>query len=398
MAAEAAEAAEEVVAAEEEVVAVGLYQLEDNVRKGGLQLFKTTTTTTTRRRKEEEGEDESGSGGAIVPLLRVRSSSSSVDTSGGVIETSGVFELKWYKHLDRETHSLALAEANGDVSLHKVKVESREEGEEGEEGEEEVQHCEWSRVSLTEDEGVFCLCVDTSARQGGGVRQEGHEEGGDEGSLLASTSDGDLHLVRHSESCLDVLSSWHAHDMETWSVCFDATEHTTCYSGADDGILNGWDVRQDMQHCTYVKRGVHEAGICCIRSHASHPSYFLTSSYDETVKVWDKRNVTRPLVIHEVATGGGVWRADWWSKDPSLVLAACMYGGCKAISLDLSQGKMEVAAEYKGHESIAYGVGFLGRARRLDQPSPSPAAVDVISCSFYDNQLHGWQFNLPQPK
>ena len=79
---------------------------------------------------------------------------------------------------------------------------------------------------------------------------------------------------------------------------------------------------------------------------------------------------------------------EWCAWDPTMAVAACMYGGCKALGLRLDAGAVDVLAQYKGHGSIAYGADFLPPLAEAEASD----GVDVVSCSFYDNQVHGWTF------
>ena len=213
------------------VVAVGLYQLEEreqgSVRNGAIQLFKVEHRSNNGAEEEEDTEAK-GKGRRrrrISPLLPE------------VLETSGVFELKWYRQLGRGLHSLALAEANDQVSLHQVDLRRTEKG--------RNESRRLSHVSLVEDcasEDVFCLCVDVD-----GEETNNSSSSSSSGSrMVASTSDGQLHVVGFRESCLSLLSTWQGHQMETWAVAWDKTAPASnvCYSGADDGFLKGWDVRE----------------------------------------------------------------------------------------------------------------------------------------------------------
>lgn len=62
-------------------------------------------------------------------------------------------------------------------------------------------------------------------------------------------------------------------------------------------------------------------------------------SYDEVLRVWDTRSLTRPVTEH--ATGGGVWRIKPHPQDPTLLLLAAMYNGFHVVQWDTqhSRGK-----------------------------------------------------------
>jgi diphthamide biosynthesis protein 7 len=65
---------------------------------------------------------------------------------------------------------------------------------------------------------------------------------------------------------------------------------------------------------------------------ASHPPAYTPprhDSYDEYIRLWDKRAIRRPL--QELSLGGGVWRLRWHPERPTALIAACMYGGCRVL-------------------------------------------------------------------
>ena len=381
-----------------DVVAVGLYQLEQKpaaaaaevgcdqggsqVRTGGIQLFRFA-------RGSDGGDGGDRDAKSLSPCLR-----------DGVIDTgSGVFELKWFQQLGHGAHTLALAKAGGEVSIHRIGLPDTRDGAGESRRVEAGEDKELSSQSLTEGrEGVFCLCVDVEDRGPGSQSERGR-------GVAASTSDGFLHLLRCREAELSLVSQWRAHDLEPWSVSLDKSAPHLLYSGADDSLLLGWDLRAPTDRASlevpasppegdwepsrvFLNRRAHEAGVCCVRTHASRPEHLVSGSYDERVRVWDKRNLGRPLVVHEVEAGGGVWRLEWCAWDPAMAVAACMYGGCKALGLRLDAGAVDVVAQYKGHGSIAYGADFLPPLAEVGASD----GVDVVSCSFYDNQVHGWTF------
>lgn len=95
------------------------------------------------------------------------------------------------------------------------------------------------------------------------------------------------------------------------------------FSGADDCAFKAWDLRlagTDPDHAPgpalqqrSSNRRVHTAGVCCINPSPWEEHVVVTGSYDESVRVWDTRNLSRAVgvVTGELATGGGVWRLKW---------------------------------------------------------------------------------------
>lgn len=115
---------------------------------------------------------------------------------------------------------------------------------------------------------------------------------------------------------------------------------------------------------------------------------YLFFSYDEVVRNWDTRNLRRPL--GEINVGGGVWRLKWKPLEGRYLLAACMYGGFRIIDCENVEIP-KVVAEYREHESIAYGCDWSGLSSQLIRSKGVPAVKGDISlvgtCSFYDHCL-----------
>lgn len=86
----------------------------------------------------------------------------------------------------------------------------------------------------------------------------------------------------------------------------------------------------------------------------------------------------------QASTGGGVWRLKWHPSDPTLLLAACMHNGCAVYSTDAASRKLEAAATYHGHSSLAYGADWCWAGQAQSNL--------VASCSFYDRGFHLWTF------
>jgi WD40 repeat protein len=91
------------------------------------------------------------------------------------------------------------------------------------------------------------------------------------------------------------------------------------YSGADDCTFKGWDTRTPCSSSSagtldsdpapeqapiFSNRRAHGAGVCCISSHPRKPQLLVTGSYDEAVRLWDMRNMQRPIETCRVSPQG----------------------------------------------------------------------------------------------
>jgi diphthamide biosynthesis protein 7 len=75
-------------------------------------------------------------------------------------------------------------------------------------------------------------------------------------------------------------------------------------------------------------------GVCSIESNPEIENMLITGSYDENVRLWDKRMVQSPAMRFELGLGGFVWRLKWDPFDQQLILAACMHNGLMVIRAD----------------------------------------------------------------
>lgn len=183
----------------------------------------------------------------------------------------------------------------------------------------------------------------------------------------------------------------------------------------------------------------HAAGVTCVAPCPHDPHAVATGSYDDSLRLWDVRQMSRPLETAAANCGGGVWRCRWHPSRRRLACAA-MGGGAAVVEWTGSKGKATAAATaaaaaaaagararagdhedeeeedeeeeeeqdvfrggelkvlriYEGHGSIAYGAdwgwrcgggGGCGEGASEDEEGVEDV---VVSCSFYDKGLHVW--------
>ena len=67
---------------------------------------------------------------------------------------------------------------------------------------------------------------------------------------------------------------------QAWIAAFDRHQPELVYTGADDSLLKGWDLRNDMTRPIFTVRDQHEAGVCALQSHPQDERYLASGSYD----------------------------------------------------------------------------------------------------------------------
>lgn len=85
----------------------------------------------------------------------------------------------------------------------------------------------------------------------------------------------------------------------------------------------------------------------------------ITGSYDEKIRIWDKRNLSKET--KSICVNGGPWRIKQYKVNfifsQDYLLAACMRGGAYIIENKLDSDELKVACRNEDHggENLVYG-------------------------------------------
>lgn len=121
----------------------------------------------------------------------------------------------------------------------------------------------------------------------------------------------------------------------------------------------------------------HSAGVTDVSECPFAPHLIVSGSYDNTVKLFDRRNWSASIQTLDV--GGGAWQFVW-HKGKMKVLLACMYNGWCLLNLTGSQLESEMKSATFG-ESLNYGVEWCDHG---DDEY-------VVSSTFYDATVRLWR-------
>ncbi|KAJ2586869.1 hypothetical protein H4R99_008329, partial [Coemansia sp. RSA 1722] len=289
------------------------------------------------------------------------------------IETEAIFDIKWSYSRVSGKELVGVATADGNVSVFSANSQSNQGF--------------LTQVCATEgstSDGSMCCSLDWSNRL----------SSTDTPSIAASYSDGAVRLLRFSESRLEIVDQWQAHEAEAWITSFDYWNPSVVFSGGDDSRLKGWDTRAKVDSSSPIfNLRRHQAGVCSVHSNFHRQHMLATGGYDDAVMVWDTRMMRRPLA--ETNVGGGVWRLKWHPTEPTQLLVSAMYNGfhildvsvdglSSADSSPLPQDaavSIDLCTSFMEHKSIAYGADWC-------QTPPGPSEDKgwlVGTCSFYDH-------------
>lgn len=203
--------------------------------------------------------------------------------------------------------------------------------------------------------------------------------------MAVGLSNGSVSILSLEESQLNISQEWKAHDFELWAASFDIQHPRLVYTGSDDCRFSCWDLREDPSQLAFQNTKTHKMGVCCIAKSPHDPNILLTGSYDEYLRIWDVRSISKPVSESSICLGGGVWRIKHHPYIPGLVLTACMHNGFAIVKFGGDQA--EVVEKYEKHGSLAYGGDWQrGDSTVLGERKSSA----VATCSFYDRLLRVW--------
>lgn len=280
------------------------------------------------------------------------------------LEVSAVLDCKWAPQLILNQILLAVAGANGQMSIYKLN-----------EDESTICKLEYvTRVDLPKQENevdLLTLSLNWSIGQCG-VK------------IATSDSKGRISVFQLDGTDLHLLHSWTAHTYEAWIVNFNPFHSHICYTGGDDCKLRMYDLRCELTSAQLTK-STHLSGVTSLVCPLKTENLLFSGSYDEQVLLWDTRQMKRPL--NSVSVGGGVWRIRFKPHSEDLILVACMYNGFYLLDQNL-----QVLSKYtEEHQSICYGADWSylsagSNSHDFSHFSGKNSSV-VATCSFYDRKL-----------
>ncbi|KAJ5071933.1 diphthine methyltransferase [Anaeramoeba ignava] len=211
--------------------------------------------------------------------------------------------------------------------------------------------------------------------------------------LCSSLSNGTISLFQFQNESLTLLKNWNAHQYEAWYSHFHRHNPSIIFTGSDDCMFKGWDIRTDMKTPTFINKN-HKMGVCAIDSHWFDENLIATGSYDEKCRIFDIRFMNKPISFAK--TQGGVWRAKWspFKELQSTIALACMRQGVQIWNTFLKQGlyeKKEFIQEihFIDHlDDLSYGIDWSRKSFQKD--------YFFASCSFYNKDLRFWKVSSNQ--
>jgi len=215
--------------------------------------------------------------------------------------------------------------------------------------------------------------------------------------LAAVGQDGTAHHVQAREDGrLCALAHRKAHELEAWCVEASPEQPFLLLTGADDGQLLGWDLREPPDATPAVSnRRSHEAGVTALAHDPLAPHRVASGSYDERVRLFDLRAAAKAPIAESARLGDGAYHLAWHPCWSNVLAVAAMRSGLPLLRAEgagfVEWGRYAADAPEGSHGSLAYGVSW--------RQSPGLPAGHwlVASASFYDRSLHLWASPEPPP-
>jgi diphthine methyl ester acylhydrolase len=364
------------------------YQLDTatSIKTGSLNLYRipesTTTTTSTER--------------TTASLSDIQQQSTYITTESlpllSLNNDSAIFDIRWRPNEnDRSSDKqkeCAVVTAGGSASVYRLKDEL-----------EDSPYLE--RIDLVEldpshnPSSLSALYINWL----------------DYNSMSIGKSDGSVSILSFREEALSIVSTWSAHQLggcpiEVWVTESHPKRPSVLWTGGDDSLLKGWDTRSPSM-ALFVSKS-HSAGVTSIKWNPFVENVVATGSYDECLRIWDERYMSKGPISILPDLGGGVWRIKWHPhvRNQSLLAAACMLGGAHiidalgtsgSITESIEENKPRKIGSYTEHKSLVYATEWLysDKESTIDRENVSSQTHILASCSFYEKEIHTWSLERP---
>lgn len=214
----------------------------------------------------------------------------------------------------------------------------------------------------------YCLCLDWGGDDDAGGKTtivSGYSDGRLEFASLGNPSFLTTRTVRDAH-CFSRKRHGNDGPAEIWSVA-SRRGGSLVASGGDDGVLAIWDARASDASVARVIGAHEERGVCCVVFDEEKEETLFSGGYDQKLRSWDLRNMSRPLAVGSTGDlGGGVWRVRRRGERLGL---ACMRGGFTVIPRDETKWGDPPLFFYSPTgdcstpwEALAYGLDWLDDA------------------------------------
>eukprot|EP01068_Selenidium_serpulae_P013930 Selendium_serpulae@DN6027_c0_g1_i4.p2 len=169
-----------------------------------------------------------------------------------------------------------------------------------------------------------------------------------------------------------------------WCIAFDIASDQCVATGADDCCLKLWDTRAGFAAPTAQNKKHHTMGVTSLAFSPIEQNVLYSGSYDEYLRVWDKRDLSKPIT--DIKTAGGIWRIRFDSTNPKgNLMLACCYGGSQVYHHSTGSPpnllQLEASFEAQSETTLSYGITRCGSSRESEI---------YASCSFYEQLVSFW--------
>lgn len=182
------------------------------------------------------------------------------------------------------------------------------------------------------------------------------------------------------------------HEYGLWALFFNT--ESNLFTGADDNTIHLNDLRTNTKVGSYKE---HTAGITHINRLLNKEYEYLTGSYDESVTIFDIRNLKQS--VYKQKLGVSVWDIKQTlyennkKEKKTLFSMSSIYEGLNIYEFNTENYNLEMKYEFKEHETIVYGVDVCLYSHTSDSDIRYNKLI-VTSCSLYDNLICYWEYDL----